>query len=78
MFKKQTESKEENIGLLQTLMGKMTNEYERLKTENDSKSAEQTQSSNLLGHYYSDVFNKSSGTRGLIDLEKEPASEKAH
>jgi hypothetical protein len=75
IFKKQAQSKEEEMRLLQTSMGEMNNDNERLKTENESESDKQSR--DLLDCYYRDIFAKTSDTRGLIDLDASPPSEKA-
>jgi hypothetical protein len=73
-FKKQAADKEKEKELearsLQSAMGDMANENERLRQENESKPS-------LLDSYYQNVLEKSSGTRALLDLNKTPPLESA-
>lgn len=74
-FKKETAAKDDELRTLQTSMGEMQTENERLKSENDSKSNRPSVS--LLDRYYSDVFGHASVTRRLLNLENNPPSETA-
>lgn len=71
-FKQQAAEKEKakdnEVRSLQEAMGEMCNENAKLKEENESKLS-------VLDNYYKHVFEDSSNTRALIDLEKSPPSE---
>lgn len=74
-FKRQTAAKDDEIRTLQTSMGEMQSENEKLKNENESKSA--CKRTGLLDQYYNDVYGQASDTKSLLDLDKAPLSKKA-
>jgi hypothetical protein len=68
------QSKEQEVRSLQTSMGEMVNQDERLKDQNKSK-----QPSKMLGPiacFYFDTRDKAPSARDSVDLNKEPPSEK--
>jgi hypothetical protein len=73
-FKKRAEetekAKDQEVRSLQEAMGEMVSENAHLKAENKSKLS-------VIDLYYRDVFEGSSSTRSLLNLEKTPPSETA-